>query len=580
MGFETLSRNLQEGGKTKDGVRFAPTLRLTSPKTGKQHSIRPHQARVARRLFLKNQQWLMVKHVMGAGKTVTTMVCVATMRMLHQRSSTLVVVTKSTLPQWEETAKDWLILEDRELVCTMKLDPAAEPGALTIITWEALQIAFKHCNEIIETEAPDARGRMRKTKAWRKKAGTSHILFTKLWGVVFFDDVQKATNVKSQFCLAAAALNKTKSVGLSGTPIQNSADNFAGLVHALGISDPRMQGPAAFQKRGVIDTEMIAQFCGQYVYSVEIDVLNLPPLHTTAVEVPVALDSATVVEYRKAMDRAVELKKRLDNDKADQEDTFEYLAQLQRMQHFTISHLLGTRGAGDFSTDETLLQSAAAENTSFMRAFAHEVQRLFDEGHKRVIVAADRVVPLLIFKTYLELNPVADNTRTFTYIGSMSLEQRNAAKRTFLECCRSVLFLSAPAGGIGVEFASNCSAMLLVPPLPWTFAAVEQVIGRIHRMGQRHPVTVRVLVARGSADWGIAHLYPKKKALDDAMLHGGINPKVKVGLGLRTNTLENMAGTFVPDPATDLFKFGPVPVVHDGCLIPGIPLEKPTAPRA
>ena len=65
--------------------------------------------------------------------------------------------------------------------------------------------------------------------------------------------------------------------------------------------------------------------------------------------------------------------------------------------------------------------------------------------------------------------------------------------------CRA--FLSTDAGGVGLNL-QHASVVVNVD-LPWNPAVLEQRIGRVHRLGQTHPVQVVNFVAKGTIEEGM-----------------------------------------------------------------------------
>jgi SNF2 family DNA or RNA helicase len=83
--------------------------------------------------------------------------------------------------------------------------------------------------------------------------------------------------------------------------------------------------------------------------------------------------------------------------------------------------------------------------------------------------------------------------------------------------CR--VFLSTDAGGIGLnlQFASS----VLIMDQPWNPALLEQRIARVHRLGQKQPVSVLHFVSQGSIEEGILSLQSFKRSLFAGILDGG-----------------------------------------------------------
>ena len=76
--------------------------------------------------------------------------------------------------------------------------------------------------------------------------------------------------------------------------------------------------------------------------------------------------------------------------------------------------------------------------------------------------------------------------------GGLGTEQRDDLQRRFLSSDFQVL-VSTDAGGEGIDLQS--AHIMLDWDIPWSLVRLEQRMGRLHRIGQRHPVSIYHLVA-------------------------------------------------------------------------------------
>ena len=110
--------------------------------------------------------------------------------------------------------------------------------------------------------------------------------------------------------------------------------------------------------------------------------------------------------------------------------------------------------------------------------------------------------------------------------------------------CR--LFFSTDAGGVGLnlQFAS----MVVNVDLPWNPAVLNQRIGRVHRLGQRNPVRVVNVVAKGSIEEGMLSVLAFKSSLFAGVLDGGA-ADVQLGGTRLTKFMESVEATTAEIPA-------------------------------
>ena len=89
-----------------------------------------------------------------------------------------------------------------------------------------------------------------------------------------------------------------------------------------------------------------------------------------------------------------------------------------------------------------------------------------------------------------------------------------------------MFLISLKAGGTGLNLTA---ADYVIHLDPWWNPAVEdQASARAHRMGQKRPVTIYRLIAKGTIEEQIVSLHRHKRELADSLLDGG-EMSAKVG---------------------------------------------------
>lgn len=103
--------------------------------------------------------------------------------------------------------------------------------------------------------------------------------------------------------------------------------------------------------------------------------------------------------------------------------------------------------------------------------------------------------------------------------GGVPGRTRRALIKKFKEDRACRIFLSTDAGSVGLNL-QHATAVLNMDQ-PWNPAVLEQRIGRVHRLGQRHPVLVYHFIAEHSIEHGMLNLLSFKQALFAGVLDGG-----------------------------------------------------------
>ena len=116
--------------------------------------------------------------------------------------------------------------------------------------------------------------------------------------------------------------------------------------------------------------------------------------------------------------------------------------------------------------------------------------------------------------------------------------------------CR--VFLATDAGGVGLNL-QHANVVVNVD-LPWNPAVLEQRIGRVHRLGQRQPVSVVNFVAKGTIEEGMLSVLSFKKSLFAGVLDGGESEVFLGGSRLKRfmQTVENVSGHITGPTAADI----------------------------
>ena len=92
--------------------------------------------------------------------------------------------------------------------------------------------------------------------------------------------------------------------------------------------------------------------------------------------------------------------------------------------------------------------------------------------------------------------------------GSMDLEQRRRVQRQFAEKARILVSTDAGGEGLNLQFAH----IIINYDLPWNPMRIEQRIGRVDRIGQKHPVKAFNLIFEDSVELRVQEVLEEKLA--------------------------------------------------------------------
>lgn len=139
------------------------------------------------------------------------------------------------------------------------------------------------------------------------------------------------------------------------------------------------------------------------------------------------------------------------------------------------------------------------------------VQALTSGGEKVMVAAHHR--------------PIVDHyAATFTGLriqGGQSTESVEADKAAFQDAPVAqapVIAVSTQAGGVGHTLTA--AAFGVMAEVPWTWAEIEQMAGRLHRIGQTRPVDFAVVLTTGTVDEYMWKVVSSKRSITAAVLDG------------------------------------------------------------
>jgi SNF2 family DNA or RNA helicase len=151
--------------------------------------------------------------------------------------------------------------------------------------------------------------------------------------------------------------------------------------------------------------------------------------------------------------------------------------------------------------------------SSKLQLFGEVVSELLDNKHK-ALVFSQFVDHLHIIRDYLDSQKIS-----YQYLdGSTPAKDRKKRVEAFQAGEGDVFLISLKAGGTGLNLTA---ADYVIHMDPWWNPAVEdQASDRAHRIGQKRPVTIYRLVAKGTIEEKIVDLHTHKRDLADSLLEG------------------------------------------------------------
>ncbi|MCK4343040.1 MAG: DEAD/DEAH box helicase [Phycisphaerae bacterium] len=359
------------------------------------------------------------------------------------------------------------------------------------------------------------------------------------WDLIILDEGQRIKNWEAKTSRVVKGLKSPFALVLSGTPLENRLDDLFSVTEFI---DDRRLGPAFrfFNRHRVVDEK------GKVLGYKNLDVLrkNLRPvmLRRTRAAVMQDLPPRTTEIVRLApTGEQVSL----------HQEHKRIISLIVRKKYITEMDLLRLQKAllmCRMTADSTFLVDKEAPGySSKLEALDDLLAELFAEEDRKAVLFSEWTTMLNLIEPLVE-------KRGIQYVrldGSVPQRKRQQLVHTFQKdpVCRLFVTTNAGATGLNLQAANT----VINVDLPWNPAVLEQRISRAHRMGQKSPVQVFVLVTEQTIEENLLTTLSAKHELALAALDAESDvDTVQLASGMEElkRRLEVLLGT-TPDAPLD-----------------------------
>ncbi|MAT72582.1 MAG: helicase [Planctomycetaceae bacterium] len=306
--------------------------------------------------------------------------------------------------------------------------------------------------------------------------------------VVLIDEAQRVKNPSGATNHAICSLPRKRSWALTGTPIENSVDDLAGIFEFVSPGRVRPQMRVKDVRDAV--TDHVLRRTKDAVLS------DLPPKMIRDAELPLAPEQ--LESYRRAEDDGVV---RLADMGAELtiQHVFELVLRLKQICNFDPA----TGASAKYDWLAADLEECAASG-------------------RKAIVFSQWV------ETIEQLAGRLDRFNPLQFHGRIPSRRRDGVINEFRDNPdRHVLLMSYGAGSVGLNL-QFCEYVFLFDRW-WNPAVEDQAINRAHRIGAKGPVTVTRFLSTDTIEERIHRVLEEKRELFDAVF-GGPEPGSRRGL--------------------------------------------------
>lgn len=324
------------------------------------------------------------------------------------------------------------------------------------------------------------------------------------WDLIMLDEGQRIKNWATKTSQMTKSLKSPFALVLSGTPLENRLDDLYSITEFV---DDRRLGPAFrfFNKYRVIDDR------GK--------VLGYKNLDEFRKRVrPVLLRRTRKKVMKQLPPRTTELRRIPPTD--EQLD-------IDLAQRKIIGSIVSKRYISEMDLlrlQKALLICRMAANSTFLvdkkpPGFSTKLDEidillneLAAEDGRKIVLFSEWTTMLNLIEPYIE----KQDLKYVRLDGSVPQKKRQELMHTFQKDPDHRLFITTNAGSTGLNL--QAADTVINVDLPWNPAVLEQRISRVHRMGQKRPVQVFILVTEGTLEESLLGTLSSKHELAMAAL--------------------------------------------------------------
>jgi SNF2 family DNA or RNA helicase len=419
----------------------------------------PYQLDAAARVLRHMHGRAILADEVGLGKTIEAGLVLSELRLRGLAGRVLVLAPAGLVGQWREEL-------ERKFALPCAIADARSP----------LPRERRDAPIVVASLASARREPLRKT------------LCAASWDLVIADEAHRLKNARSASAQLARSLRTRYLLLLTATPIENRLSDLFALVSLLR---PGLLGSAReFRRRHGSGDGAAAR----NVASLQLALRELMVRHRRS-QISVMLPRRLAETIRvaptpeeAALYAAISARVR---DQARNATAAGVFALRSIQQLAGSSPWACAEGLAKLGFDELAAQARGVRATAKTAALIELLRRHHERGEKVVVFTAFRRT----LQALAEL-AAAHGLDAVVYHGGLGRREKDAAIAAFAASAPVLLSTEAAGEGRNLQF---CHVMVNFD-LPWNPMQIEQRLGRIHRIGQRHEVLLTNLVAKGTLE--------------------------------------------------------------------------------
>lgn len=330
--------------------------------------------------------------------------------------------------------------------------------------------------------------------------------------IVILDEAQRIKNFKTKISRHIKELKSPYSFVLTGTPLENKLEELYSIVQ---FTNPYTLGP--FYR--FMHEHRIADEKGKVIGYQDLNKIG-------------KILSATMIRRRKK-DVLLQLPERV--DKVLYVTMTEYQSEIHEEYRQHVAKLIlkwhrqGFLNEKDRQNlmiflntmrmvcDSSFILDQETRHDTKIDELMNILDKVFAEGNEKVVIFSQWERMTRIAAREFEARNIK-----FQYLhGGIPGSDRGKLFENFNNDPECRVFLSTDAGGVGLNL--QAASLLINMDIPWNPAVLEQRIGRIYRIGQKHNVSIINMVSAGTIEHKMLGVLNFKKGLSEGILDQGDN---------------------------------------------------------
>ena len=324
------------------------------------------------------------------------------------------------------------------------------------------------------------------------------------WDLIILDEGQRIKNWEAKTSRVIKALRSPFALVLSGTPLENRIDELFSVVEFI---DDRRLGPAFkfFNRHRMVDEkgkllgyknldELRERLKPVLLRRTRASVIkDLPPRTTQVIRITPTDEQLEVESAHRRIIQIILQKKFISE------------MDLLRLQKALLMCRL-------CANSTFLVDKQAPGYSSKLKELDSLLEQLFAEEDRKIVLFSEWTGMLNMIEPLLK-------SRKLNYVrldGSVPQKMRQGLVQQFQGNPDCRLFITTNAGSTGLNL--QAANTVINVDLPWNPAVLEQRIGRAHRMGQKRPVQVYLLVTVDTLEESLLTTLSSKHELALAVL--------------------------------------------------------------